>query len=80
MLVPINTPYFRCGAALPGFHRLTRPILRTPEQDVDTIVWLAAMPPERLGSGRFWHDRRPRPEYLLPGTREKDPAAARPCA
>ncbi len=33
------------------------------------------MPPERLGSGRFWHDRRPRPEYPLPWTREHDPAA-----
>ena len=43
----------------------------------DTVVWLAAMPPERLGSGRFWHDRRPRPEHLLPWTHGKDPAAAR---
>jgi len=35
------------------------------------------MPPERLGSGRFWHDRRPRPEHMLPWTHGKDPAAAR---
>ena len=63
-------------AALPRFHQLTRPILLTPEQGADTIIWLATAPPERLGSGRFWHDRRPRPEYLLPGTREKNPAAA----
>jgi dehydrogenase/reductase SDR family protein 12 len=65
------------AAALPGFRRLTRPILLSPEQAADTIVWLATMPPERLASGRFWHDRRPRPEHLLPWTRDKDPAAAR---
>jgi NAD(P)-dependent dehydrogenase (short-subunit alcohol dehydrogenase family) len=71
----VDTPGI--ATALPGFRRLTRPILLTPEQGADTIVWLASTPPERLGSGRFWHDRRPRPEYLLPWTREKDPAAAR---
>jgi len=71
----VNTP--GVAAALPGFYRATRPILLTPEQGADTIVWLAAMPPERLGSGRFWHDRRPRPEYPLPWTRGHDPDAAR---
>ncbi len=71
----VNTP--GVAAALPGFYRATRPILLTPQQGADTIVWLAAMPPERLGSGRIWHDRRPRPEYPLPWTREHDPGAAR---
>ena len=71
----VDTPGI--AAALPGFRRLTRSILLTPEQAADTIVWLAAMPPERLGSGRFWHDRRPRPEHMLPWTHGKDPAAAR---
>jgi dehydrogenase/reductase SDR family member 12 len=71
----VDTPGI--AAALPGFRRLTRPILLSPGQGADTVVWLATMPPERLGSGRFWHDRRPRPEHLLPWTREKDPAAAR---
>jgi dehydrogenase/reductase SDR family member 12 len=71
----VNTP--GVAAALPGFYRATRPILLTPEQGADTIVWLATMPPELLGSGRFWHDRRPRPEYALPWTREHDPGAAR---
>ena len=61
----------------PGFRRLTRPILLSPEQGADTIVWLATAAPGRPDSGRLWHDRRARPEYLLPGTREKDPAAAR---
>ena len=71
----VDTP--GVAAALPGFRRLTRPILLTPEQGADTIVWLATMPPGRLGTGQFWHDRRPRPEHLLPWTRQKDPAAAR---
>ncbi len=71
----VDTP--GVAAALPGFRRVTRPILLTPEQGADTIVWLSTAPPERLGSGRFWHDRRARPEYPLPRTREKDPAAAR---
>ena len=71
----VNTP--GVATALPGFYRATRPILLTPQQGADTIVWLATMPPERLGSGRFWHDRRPRPEYPLPWTRGHDPGAAR---
>ena len=65
------------AAALPGFYRVMQPILLTPEQGADTIVWLATMPPERLGSGRFWHDRRPRPEYPLPWMGERGPGAAR---
>jgi NAD(P)-dependent dehydrogenase (short-subunit alcohol dehydrogenase family) len=70
----VNTP--GVAGALPGFYRAARPILLTPEQGADTIVWLATMPPELLGSGRFWHDRRPRPEHPLPWTRGQDPGAA----
>jgi hypothetical protein len=51
-----------------------RPILLTPEQGADTIVWLATAPQMSLGSGRFWHDR---PEHPLPWTRETDPSTAR---
>jgi dehydrogenase/reductase SDR family member 12 len=65
------------AAALPRFRWAARPILRTPEQGADTIVWLATAAPELLGSGCFWHDRRPRSEYRLPWTRENDPGAAR---
>jgi dehydrogenase/reductase SDR family protein 12 len=64
------------AAMLPGFHRVMRPILRTPEQGADTLVWLAAADPGQLGSGRFWHDRRPRSEYRLPRTREAGPDVA----
>ena len=64
------------AASLPRFRRLARPVLRTPDQGADTIVWLATAAPGPLGTGRFWHDRRPRPEHLLPWTRA-DPSAAR---
>jgi NAD(P)-dependent dehydrogenase (short-subunit alcohol dehydrogenase family) len=70
----VDTPGL--NASLPGFRRLARPILRTADQGADTIVWLATADPALLRSGRFWHDRRPRSEYLLPWTREADPAAA----
>jgi dehydrogenase/reductase SDR family member 12 len=69
----VNTPGI--AAALPRFHRVMRPLLRTPGQGADTIIWLATTDPARLGSGKFWHDRRPRTEYRLPWTREALPAA-----
>jgi dehydrogenase/reductase SDR family member 12 len=59
------------AASLPGFRRLTGRILRTPEQGADTAVWLAATNPAPP-TGRFWHDRRPRPEHYLPLTRGDD--------
>ncbi len=64
-------------ASLPRFHQLMKPVLRSPEQGADTIVWLATAPAAELPSGKFWHDRRPRAEYWLPWTRE---AAAVPGA
>jgi dehydrogenase/reductase SDR family member 12 len=64
------------AAALPRFRQAMRPILRTADQGADTIVWLATADPKCLGSGCFWHDRRPRSEYRLPWTREDDPGAA----
>ncbi len=57
--------------ALPGFRRLTRPLLRTPEQAADTAVWLAATTPTPA-TGRFWHDRRARRTHYLPGARDSD--------
>jgi dehydrogenase/reductase SDR family member 12 len=63
-----DTPGVR--SSLPRFYKVTRPLLRTPAQGADTIVWLAAAAEPAHSSGRFWHDRRPRPTHLLPGTRE----------
>ncbi|SEA21400.1 MULTISPECIES: SDR family NAD(P)-dependent oxidoreductase [unclassified Mycobacterium] len=57
--------------SLPGFRRLTRPILRTSEQAADTAVWLTATEPTPV-SGQFWHDRRIRPTHYLPTGRDDD--------
>jgi NAD(P)-dependent dehydrogenase (short-subunit alcohol dehydrogenase family) len=46
--------------ALPGFRRLTRPLLRDTVDGADTAVWLVATRPES-GPGHFWHDRAQRP-------------------
>jgi NAD(P)-dependent dehydrogenase (short-subunit alcohol dehydrogenase family) len=54
--------------SLPGFRRLTRPLLRDAEGGADTTVWVAATEPAPEG-GLLWHDRRPRPTHLLRRTR-----------
>ncbi|KRE26572.1 dehydrogenase [Mycobacterium sp. Soil538] len=46
--------------ALPGFRRVTRPLLRDTTDGADTTVWLVATRPES-GPGHFWHDRAQRP-------------------
>ncbi len=56
---------------LPGFRRLTAPILRTAEQGADTLVWLSA---SEVDTGRFWLDRRARSTVRLPWTRYSDAA------
>lgn len=61
-------------SALPTFRRLTRSILRTPEEGADTIVWLAATRPTPPG---FWFDRAPAPEFPIPGTRAPPEEEAR---
>ncbi|WP_206063260.1 SDR family NAD(P)-dependent oxidoreductase [Nocardioides sp. HDW12B] len=57
--------------SLPGFHKVTGPILRDVAQGADTTVWLAAVDPHPPGGG-LWHDRRVRPDHYLPTTRESD--------
>ena len=57
-------------ASLPEFHRVTKRVLRTPEEGADTIVWLAAATEAGRVSGEFWLDRRPHAKHVLPGTRE----------
>jgi len=54
-------------SSLPGFRRVTGPILRDPDEGADTIVYLA-ISEELDGSGRLWHDRRPRSEHKVPWT------------
>jgi NAD(P)-dependent dehydrogenase (short-subunit alcohol dehydrogenase family) len=65
-----DTPAVR--SSLPTFYRLTRPILRTPAEGADTVVWLAASEQARQWNGRFFFDRTPRRTHLLPFTRESE--------
>ncbi|GAB5452349.1 MAG: hypothetical protein Hals2KO_26770 [Halioglobus sp.] len=65
-----DTPGVR--SALPGFYKLTRQILRSPEEGADTIVWLAAATEAGEVSGEFWLDREPHPTHVLPHTRESE--------
>ncbi|MEM7338442.1 MAG: SDR family NAD(P)-dependent oxidoreductase [Actinomycetota bacterium] len=59
--------------ALPGFAKVVGPILRTPEQGADTLVWLAADDGEPLDTnGRFWGDRRSRSLHRTPMSRRSD--------
>jgi dehydrogenase/reductase SDR family protein 12 len=56
--------------SLPTFYKLTKPLLRTAEEGADTIVWLCASEEAAETTGKFWHDRRPRPTHRARGTRE----------
>lgn len=57
-------------SALPTFNRLTGPLLRTPEQGADTIVWLATATEAASLSGELLLDRVPRTTHLMASTRE----------
>jgi NAD(P)-dependent dehydrogenase (short-subunit alcohol dehydrogenase family) len=63
--------------SLPTFRRVLGPLLRTPEQGADTLVWLATAEEPLRSSGGFWHDRRPRAIHRLPWTRRSDTADSR---
>jgi NAD(P)-dependent dehydrogenase (short-subunit alcohol dehydrogenase family) len=56
--------------SLPRFRTLARPLLRTPEQGADTIVWLAAAAEPGETTGRFWCDRHVRTTHRLRRTCE----------
>ena len=62
--------------SLPGFEKIVGPLLRTPEEGADTIVWLTAAPAAEIGTDGFWLDRRRRPEAYLPNTRTSAARAA----
>ena len=57
-------------SALPGFHRVTRRFLRSPEEGADTAVWLATSTEAGKVSGKFWLDREQHPSHLSDRTRE----------
>ena len=56
------------AGSLPGFHTITRRLLRTAEQGADTVTWLAAAPEAAKVSGLFWLDREPHTTHVFPGT------------
>jgi dehydrogenase/reductase SDR family protein 12 len=64
----VDTP--GVSSSLPQFYRATKPLLRSPAQGADTIVYLGAADDPATSSGEFWHDRRRRPAYPLPHTHE----------
>lgn len=69
----VDTPGVESG--LPTFHRVMGPLLRTPDQGADTVVWLASSR-RPAPTGCFWHDRRPRREHRLPWTRRDEDGSA----
>lgn len=60
--------------SLPGFRRLVGPLLRSPAEGADTIVWLAAADEPGDVSGLFWHDRAARDTHMSDRTRERPSA------
>jgi dehydrogenase/reductase SDR family protein 12 len=65
------------AASLPGFHRLTKPLLRDAHEGADTIVWLGAATTPGTTTGGFWQDRAPRPTHYVPWTKESPADRAR---
>jgi dehydrogenase/reductase SDR family protein 12 len=63
-------------ASLPRFREIVRPFLRTPEQGVDTLLWLAAAPEPTRSTGQLWLDRRPRSFDKIRATRVSAAQAA----
>jgi len=61
------------ATSLPRFHGVARPLLRSPEQGADTLVWLAGAREATTTSGAFWFDRHQRLEHRVPWTRSRDP-------
>jgi NAD(P)-dependent dehydrogenase (short-subunit alcohol dehydrogenase family) len=62
--------------SLPGFNKIVKPILRSPESGADTIVWLTVAAEAGLSTGKFWQDRRTRPTHYLPWQQD-DPVIRR---
>ena len=64
-------------SSLPTFSRLMGPLLRTPDQGADTLVWLAADDAALASNGGFWHDRRRRSIHRFGRTRRSDTPSRR---
>lgn len=62
--------------SIPGFRRVTAPILRSASEGADTIAWLAAVQSLPGKSGSFWSDREIRPTHKSPRTKKSDTKTA----
>lgn len=60
------------ATSLPTFNKVMKPLLRTPEQGADTIVWLASSDEPMESNGQFWFDRQVAPTHIVESTRESD--------
>jgi dehydrogenase/reductase SDR family protein 12 len=56
-------------AALPTFRKFTRPLLRNEDQGADSAVWLIAARDADAITGKFIHDRKPRPTHRAKRTK-----------
>lgn len=63
--------------SIPGFRRVTAPILRSASEGADTIAWLAVVKPLPGASGTFWSDREVRPTHKTPQTKKRDTSETR---
>lgn len=72
----VDTP--GVARSLPTFRRVVGPLMRTPAEGADTLIWLAVDDGAPLQeSGRLWLDRRPRPLHRLASTRSSDTSQER---
>ena len=58
--------------ALPGFRRVTKKVLRTPDEGADTVIWLARATEADQLTGKLFLDREPRTTHLRARTRENE--------
>jgi dehydrogenase/reductase SDR family member 12 len=58
---------------MPVFRKVTRLIIRDPDQGADSILWLGAAQEPLQSSGKFWMDRRVRPTHYRLGAGEDSP-------
>ena len=63
-----DTPAVR--SSLPTFYKLTKPLLRTPEEGADTVLWLAIAHAPAAHQSAFWFDRQRESTHAFPWTKE----------
>ena len=68
----MDFPKDQLQESIPGFRRVTAPILRTAGEGADTIAWLAVVNPLPKASGTFWSDREVRPTHKTPQSKKLD--------